>query len=164
MRDSMSLTERLSFPTNGLGATDQNDEMVEVRNRVHQVVIETLGTAMLSADVDETSLLPRLSLVVDQALEAEDVPLSRPDREALAREIADEILGYGPLQRFLKDETVTEIMVNNHREIYIERGVLGDGGRQVAGRLAGERHHPAAVAERACHDHPQVRDATAHHG
>jgi pilus assembly protein CpaF len=121
MRDSMSLTERLSFPTNGL-APDQNDEMVEVRNRVHQVVIETLGTAMLSADVDESSLLQRLGLVVDQALEAEDVPLSRPDREALAREIADEILGYGPLQRFLKDETVTEIMVNNHREIYIERG------------------------------------------
>src|SRR6476620_9128320 len=74
LRDSMSLTERRSFTTNGL-APDQNDEMVEVRNRVHQVVIETLGTAMLSADVDESSLLPRLGLVVDQALEAEEVPL-----------------------------------------------------------------------------------------
>src|SRR3954453_13114459 len=76
MRDSMSLNERLSFPTNGLGATDQNDEMVEVRNRVHQVVIKTLGTAMLSYDVVESTLLQRLSLVVDQALEAEEVPLS----------------------------------------------------------------------------------------
>jgi pilus assembly protein CpaF len=122
MRESMSLTERLSFPTNGLVDAGASDEMVDVRNRVHQVVIETLGTAMLSADVDEHALIQRLNLVVDQALAAEEVPLSRGDREGLAREIADEILGYGPLQRFLKDETVTEIMVNNHREIYIERG------------------------------------------
>src|SRR5205085_11591496 len=44
------------------------------------------------------------------------------DRELLARQISDEVTGYGPLERFLNDETVTEIMVNNHREIYIERG------------------------------------------
>jgi hypothetical protein len=103
MRESMSLTERLSFPTNGLVDAGASDEMVDVRNRVHQVVIETLGTAMLSADVDEHALIQRLNLVVDQALAAEEVPLSRGDREGLAREIADEILGYGPLQRFLKD-------------------------------------------------------------
>jgi|tagenome__1003787_1003787.scaffolds.fasta_scaffold20856944_2 pilus assembly protein CpaF len=118
----MSLTERLSIPgTNGAGEDPRGDEMTEVRNRVHQAVIETLGASMLATD-DENMLAQRLQVVVDQAMAAEEVPLSRTDRDALAREIADEVIGYGPLQRFLKDETVTEIMVNNHREIYIERG------------------------------------------
>src|SRR6185503_17730074 len=49
---------------------------------------------------------------------AEEAPLSRADRELLARQISDEVTGYGPLERFLKDETVTEIMVNNHRGIF----------------------------------------------
>jgi pilus assembly protein CpaF len=120
----MSLTERLS---NQPGATNGNgdgapDEFADVRRRVHQIVIETLGTGLLSGDADEASLNAQLRGIVDAALADEDVPLSRADRETLAREIADEVTGYGPLERFLKDETVTEIMVNNHREIYIERG------------------------------------------
>ena len=120
----MSLTERLS---NQPGAPNGNghgapDEFADVRRRVHQIVIETLGTGLLSGDSDEASLSAQLRGIVDAALAEEDVPLSRADRETLAREIADEVTGYGPLERFLKDETVTEIMVNNHREIYIERG------------------------------------------
>src|SRR3954447_8683749 len=121
---TMSLTERLSFPTNGhaSAAASVHDEYAEVRNRVHQLVISSLGTAMLSSELGEHVLQQQLLAVVDQALDAEESPLPRSEREALAREIADEVMGYGPLERFLKDETVTEIMVNNHQEIYIERG------------------------------------------
>ncbi len=115
-----SLTDRLQ--NGGPEPHAGEDQFADVRNRVHKVVIESLGAAMLSADIDEAALNRRLRGVVDAALAAEEVPLSRADRDLLARQISDEVKGYGPLERFLKDETVTEIMVNNHREIYIERG------------------------------------------
>src|SRR5262249_53896007 len=118
----MSLTERLSNNGGGPNGSAEVDEFADVRRRVHQVVIETLGTGLLSGDADDAALNRQLQAIVDSALAAEEVPLSRADRETLAREIADEVNGYGPLERFLKDETVTEIMVNNHREIFIERG------------------------------------------
>jgi pilus assembly protein CpaF len=118
----MSLTERLSNNGGGLNGAAEVDEFADVRRRVHKVVIETLGTGLLSGDADDAALNRQLQAIVDAALAEEEVPLSRADRETLAREIADEVNGYGPLERFLKDETVTEIMVNNHREIFIERG------------------------------------------
>ena len=59
--------------------------------------------------------------IVESALAEEETPLSQATATA-ARQITDEVVGYGPISRFLKDETITEIMVNNHREIYIERG------------------------------------------
>jgi len=114
-----SLTDRLQ---NGGADPNTEDQFADVRSRVHQVVIESLGAAMLSGDIDEAALNRRLRGIVEAALAAEEAPLSRADRELLARQISDEVTGYGPLERFLKDETVTEIMVNNHREIFIERG------------------------------------------
>jgi pilus assembly protein CpaF len=120
----MSLTERLSSgpaATNGNGAAVV-DQFAEVRDRVHRHVIETLGTGLLANQADEEVLGQQMRAIVDEALAAETTPLSRSDRDMLARQIADEVVGYGPISRFLKDETVTEIMVNNHREIYIERG------------------------------------------
>ena len=49
-------------------------------------------------------------------------PLTREERRQLVREITDDILGYGPLEPFLRDDSVTEIMVNSYDRVYIERG------------------------------------------
>ena len=51
----------------------------------------------------------------------EQVALARPERARLFEQIAAEILGFGPLQPLLEDETITEIMVNGYKSIYIER-------------------------------------------
>jgi pilus assembly protein CpaF len=119
----MSLTDRLS---NGqaVATGDEHavDQFAEVRERVHRVVIETLGTGLLANQADEEVIARELHGIVDSALAQEETPLSRADRDMLARQITDEVVGYGPISRFLKDETVTEIMVNNHREVFIERG------------------------------------------
>ena len=119
----MSLTDRLSAgPLAGNGFGQTVDQFAEVRERVHRTVIETLGTGLLANQADESVIAQQLHAIVDAALAEEETPLSRADRDMLAREITDEVVGYGPISRFLKDETVTEIMVNNHREIFIERG------------------------------------------
>jgi pilus assembly protein CpaF len=119
----MSLTDRLATgPLATNGDAQVVDQFAEVRERVHRVVIETLGTGLLANQADEAVIAQQLQAIVESALAQEETPLSRVDREMLARQITDEVVGYGPISRFLKDETVTEIMVNNHREIYIERG------------------------------------------
>jgi pilus assembly protein CpaF len=120
----MSLTERLSGGASGANGNGSPivDQFAEVRDRVHRHVIETLGTGLLANQADEEVLAQQMRAIVDEALAADATPMSRSDRDMLARQIADEVIGYGPISRFLKDETVTEIMVNNHREIYIERG------------------------------------------
>ncbi len=118
----MSLTDRLS--NGNVVATGDHavDQFAEVRERVHRVVIETLGTGLLANQADEEVIAQQLHGIVESALAQEETPLSRADRDMLARQITDEVVGYGPISRFLKDETVTEIMVNNHREVFIERG------------------------------------------
>ncbi len=119
----MSLTDRLATgPLAANGGAQALDQFAEVRDRVHRVVIETLGTGLLANQADEAVIAQQLHAIVSSALEQEETPLSRVDRDMLARQITDEVVGYGPISRFLKDETVTEIMINNHREIYIERG------------------------------------------
>jgi pilus assembly protein CpaF len=116
----MSLHERLA--TGSGSDPEANDQFADVRNRIHQTVIETLGTGLLTTDVDEAGLAAHVRSIVNSALQAEEVPLSHADRELLSKQIADEVVGYGPLERFLADDAITEIMVNNHEEIYIERG------------------------------------------
>ncbi len=119
----MSLTDRLANGASaGNGSGPAVDQFAEVRDRVHRSVIDTLGTGLLANQADEAVIAQQLQALVEKALAEDETPLSRADRTMLARQITDEVVGYGPISRFLKDETVTEIMVNNHREIYIERG------------------------------------------
>jgi pilus assembly protein CpaF len=119
----MSLTDRLATGTRtSNGGAQAVDQFAEVRERVHRIVIETLGTGLLANEADEAAIAQQLHAIVDSALSQEETPLSRADRDMLAHQITDEVVGYGPISRFLSDETVTEIMVNNHREVFIERG------------------------------------------
>jgi pilus assembly protein CpaF len=57
----------------------------------------------------------------EQVLAEENIVLSRPERQRLFEQISAEILGYGPIQTLLEDETITEVMVNGAKNIYIER-------------------------------------------
>jgi pilus assembly protein CpaF len=58
---------------------------------------------------------------VNEELAKETTPLSVADRERLTREMTDDILGYGPIEPFLRDDTVTEVMVNGADRVYVER-------------------------------------------
>ncbi|HQL38383.1 MAG TPA: CpaF family protein [Anaerolineaceae bacterium] len=57
----------------------------------------------------------------EQILSEENIILSKPERARMFDQITAEILGFGPLQPLLEDETITEIMVNGHKNIYVER-------------------------------------------
>lgn len=97
------------------------DALAGLKQRAAQALFERMGTRFGDTASSEEKLrasaVEELSAVIDQ----EQVPLSPEERRRLIREIADEVMGYGPLQRLLEDPSVTEIMVNRFDQIYIER-------------------------------------------
>jgi len=121
----MELHERLrkQGPT---GAYAEEDPFAGVKNRVHQYVIAELGPQLYQHDMDPAALRSRVVAVIRSEL-AEEQGLSRDDRERLTEEISDDTLGHGPLEKLLADPTVSEIMVNGHREVWIERDPKVDG-------------------------------------
>jgi pilus assembly protein CpaF len=116
----MQLHERLS--SNGLSPVNiaVRDPFAEVKNRIHHAVIGNLGPALFNAEMDATHLRERVLADIKSEL-AQEATIAREDRERLVGEIADDILGHGPLERPLADETVTEIMINGPHDVWVER-------------------------------------------
>jgi pilus assembly protein CpaF len=102
----------------GVGA--QKDTFLDLKSRVQNRLLAELDPTMdISRVNDVRSTIQEL---FEQILAEENIVLSRPERHRLYEQIAAEILGFGPLQPLLEDETTTEIMVNGSKNIYIERG------------------------------------------
>src|SRR3982751_3112451 len=114
----MELHERLNTSKPVSAA---NDPFAEVKSRVHFTVIGDLGPQLYNVNMDPDGLRERVLADVRDQL-AQETGISRDDRHRIALEISDDILGHGPLERLLADESVTEIMVNGPHEIWIERG------------------------------------------
>ena len=91
----------------------------DLKNQIHMRVIGELGPQL--SDVDRPGGAARARRRRHRAHLADEVGISRDDRERLTGEITDDILGYGPFERLLADDTITEIMVNGPDEIWIER-------------------------------------------
>ena len=101
------------------------DPYAELKGRIHHACIAKLGPQLYAAgDADESSaedLAEKVLRVVTEQLALDRTPLTREERRQVTREITDDILGYGPLEPLLRDDSVTEVMVNNHDRVYVER-------------------------------------------
>jgi pilus assembly protein CpaF len=98
------------------------DPYAAIKRNVHQALLETLGPSLYDAKMDERELETRVKQTLQSVISAEQTLLSAADRQRISSEISDDILGYGPLEPFLRDRDVTEIMVNGANQIYVERG------------------------------------------
>jgi pilus assembly protein CpaF len=96
------------------------DPYAELKTRVHHACIAKLGPELFAAETTG-DLSERVLRVVTEQLALDRTPLTRDERRQLVREITDDILGYGPLEPLLRDDSVTEVMVNGADRIYIER-------------------------------------------
>lgn len=91
----------------------------DLKTRVQNKLLAEIDPSM---DVSRTDEVRRtIQNLFEQILTEENIVLSRPERARLFEQIAAEILGLGPLQSLLEDDTITEIMVNGPKNIYIER-------------------------------------------
>jgi pilus assembly protein CpaF len=135
----MGLHDRLKGGTNGDGiAVDETlaqrneaaaqertervavDPYAELKTRIHHACIAKLGPELFAAETTG-DLSERVLRAVTEQLALDRTPLTRDERRQLVREITDDILGYGPLEPLLRDDSVTEVMVNGADRIYIER-------------------------------------------
>ena len=97
------------------------DPFADIKKAVHQSLLETLGPQLYDARMTQSELEARVRATLSDAIAAEVAPLTAADRARIAEQIADDILGYGPIQPLLRDPDVTEIMVNGADQVYIER-------------------------------------------
>jgi pilus assembly protein CpaF len=97
------------------------DPFAAVKRSVHDALLEDLGPRLYDTHLDQSELEEQVIQTLRTVLQREETPLTMADRARIAREVADEILGHGPLEPYLRDPDVTEIMVNGHDQIYVER-------------------------------------------
>jgi pilus assembly protein CpaF len=115
----MELHERISAVGTQQAMQGGRDPFVEVKNRIHLALVSDLGPQLFDvADSQETRA--RVTAEI-QAMLILEPQLSHGDRTRLAREIADDIFGYGPLEQLIGDASISEIMVNGFDQIWIER-------------------------------------------
>ena len=95
------------------------DSHADIKTRVQNQLIAELDPKMDMSRTDEVRGV--IEELFDQILSEENLVLSRAERQRLFESIVAEILGYGPLQPLLADDSITEIMVNGAKQIYVER-------------------------------------------
>jgi len=113
------------------------DAFRELKASVHNRLLTQLGPQLYDANLTQGELERMVRGALQDAMQEEDVILSPADRTRISQEIADDILGYGPIEPFLRDPDLTEVMVNGHDDIWIERGGKL---QRVEGRFSDEQH------------------------
>ncbi|MBU1040973.1 MAG: CpaF family protein [Proteobacteria bacterium] len=104
----------------------RSDQYHEIKNSIHDRLIDVLDLALLDA-LPREEMRQEINRVVERILREDfaQAPLNLSERKSLLGEIEDEVLGLGPLEPYVKDPTVNDILVNGYRNIYVERkGIL----------------------------------------
>jgi pilus assembly protein CpaF len=119
----MALRERLignqNVPGNGSDGTGQHS-FQEMKSRLHRTLINRMDLTKLSSLTPE-QVHAEVSRLAESVLAQEAMPLSVSERDRLVNDVQHELFGLGPLEPLLKDPTISDILVNSHDTIYIER-------------------------------------------
>jgi pilus assembly protein CpaF len=102
-------------------ATQQQERIEELKASVHAELLKQLGPHLYDVDLDQQELDGQVRSVLADVLTSQERPLSTSDRARLTEEITDDIVGYGPIEPYLRDPDVSEVMVNGHDRIWLER-------------------------------------------
>src|SRR5438093_2277748 len=92
----------------------------ELKHNIHRKLLDKLDLESISA-LSKPVLSNEIRKIVENLLVEETTPLSLLEREKLVNEVLDEVLGLGPLEPLLKDPTISDILVNTSKSVYIER-------------------------------------------
>ena len=99
----------------------RKDRLAELKGALHKRLLDDLNLAALET-ATEANLKSEISAIVTEALDEMQVSLNKEDRTILNQDLYDEVMGLGPLEPLLKDETVNDILVNGPNRIFVERG------------------------------------------
>src|SRR5262245_55235933 len=96
------------------------DSYQELKNRIHGAVLKALDIENLRLGA-RPDVEKELAPFIEKSLATEPTPLSLSERQRLVDDVFDELFGLGPLQPLLEDPTISDILVNDYRTVYIER-------------------------------------------
>ena len=98
------------------------DEYFDLKSRIHDRLLDLIDLSLIDK-LEREALIVQIRKVIERILREDQfkLPLNMVEREKIFSEIVDEVLGYGPLEPMLKDPTVSDILVNSYKSIYVER-------------------------------------------
>ncbi|NJS39059.1 MAG: CpaF family protein [Rhodobacteraceae bacterium] len=98
----------------------RKERLTELKVEIHKRLLEDLNLSALES-ASEQNLRQEIANLATEALDEMSVALNKEDRQALTQELYDEVMGLGPLEPLLKDDTINDILVNGPRRIFVER-------------------------------------------
>src|SRR5215470_8478667 len=97
-----------------------DDDLAGVAARIHPKIIERLDLAAVQ-QLSHDELKLRLRVIVEQMMAAERLAINEAERESIIVSVLDELTGLGPLETLLKDPSISDVLVNGHDKVYVER-------------------------------------------
>ncbi len=117
-------TTPTSRPIRRHDAAGAGERHSELKAKVHRRLLQSLNSETLRL-ISKERLRGEIGRAVEKLLLQENIPMTLPERDRIIEEILDEVFGLGPLEPLLKDPSITDILVNSHSKVYVERrGVL----------------------------------------
>ena len=101
-------------------AVNQDVFFQNLKLRIHRKLIDTIDLPKLSS-LEVEMVRVEIRRILEELVMAEALPLSRGDRDRLVTEVQHEAFGLGPLESLMKDPEITDILVNTHGAVYVER-------------------------------------------
>ena len=126
-----------------VNGTELASHFQTLKDRLHQQVIELLDLNVIGTMSSEV-VTTQLTKLIEQLLQQESVPFNQRERAQLIQDIIHEVLGLGPLEPLLADHTVNDILVNGHKQVFVERASPFQRRRALE-----ENHRKDRVARRA---------------
>jgi pilus assembly protein CpaF len=105
------------------GGNSDNKQRQELKTAVHRELLTRLDLSKLTT-MQDTRMRMQVAAVIQDLVGSLNTPLSSVERESLSREVLHEVFGLGPLEPLLQDSTVNDILVNTHKQVYVERAGL----------------------------------------
>ena len=104
-------------PSNGAGGRSYQ----ELKTTLHRELLNKIDLERLTS-LQDAYARTQVQNVIYDLIAVTNFPLSGSERERICREVLQEVFGLGPLEPLLQDQTITDILVNTHRQVYVERG------------------------------------------
>jgi pilus assembly protein CpaF len=111
---------KLPQPLGRPGEKSSETDFEELKRRIHSKLVDKLDLSRVG-ELEGDTLRREIRLVIEHLSDAEDTLLNRSERERLVEEVLHETFGLGPLELLLKDPSISDIMINGPKHIYVER-------------------------------------------
>ena len=103
-----------------LTSSPPRTDYTSFKSTIHRKLIQNLNLERL-AQMNREAALVELTRVIENLMDTDGMPITLLERERLAREVLDEVFGLGPLEPLMRDPTVSDILVNTAKHVYVER-------------------------------------------